>query len=285
MKETAYGKINLGLSVLGKRSDGYHQVDMIMQSISLADSITFVPAETFGVETDNPQLPCDGSNLMVKAARAFAERTGQPVPYHLICIKLIFLAAGLAGGITDAAAVVRGLNAFSGCPLEQEELETLGAALGSDIPFCIRGGTQRARGRGEEMTVLPPAPWLDLVLVKPRDLGVSTAWVYGEIDRVDRRETADIDRVERAIRQGSREALLESMANDLEQVTLARYPRLQALAGELSRLGAEKVMMSGSGPTLFGIFPDRERAAGAGAELQENHLDIQIELAHTVQEE
>ena len=285
MKETAYGKINLGLSVLGKRSDGYHQVDMIMQSISLADSITFVPAETFGVETDNPQLPCDGSNLMVKAARAFAERTGQPVPYHLICIKRIFLAAGLAGGSTDAAAVLRGLNALSGWPLEQEELETLGAALGSDIPFCIRGGTQRARGRGEEMTVLPPAPWLDLVLVKPRDLGVSTAWVYGEIDRVDRRETADIDRVERAIRQGSREALLESMANDLEQVTLARYPRLQALAGELSRLGAEKVMMSGSGPTLFGIFPDRERAAGAGAELQENHLDIQIELAHTVQEE
>lgn len=285
MKETAYGKINLGLSVLGKRSDGYHQVDMIMQSISLADSITFVPAETFGVETDNPQLPCDGSNLMVKAARAFAERTGQPVPYHLICIKRIFLAAGLAGGSTDAAAVLRGLNALSGCPLEQEELETLGAALGSDIPFCIRGGSQRARGRGEEMTVLPPAPWLDLVLVKPRDLGVSTAWVYGEIDRVDRRETADIDRVERAIRQGSREALLESMANDLEQVTLARYPRLQALAGELSRLGAEKVMMSGSGPTLFGIFPDRERAAGAGAELQENHLDIQIELAHTVQEE
>ena len=285
MKETAYGKINLGLSVLGKRSDGYHQVDMIMQSISLADSITFVPAETFGVETDNPQLPCDGSNLMVKAARAFAERTGQPVPYHLICIKRIFLAAGLAGGSTDAAAGLRGLNALSGCPLEQEELETLGAALGSDIPFCIRGGTQRARGRGEEMTVLPPAPRLDLVLVKPRDLGVSTAWVYGEIDRVDRRETADIDRVERAIRQGSREALLESMANDLEQVTLARYPRLQALAGELSRLGAEKVMMSGSGPTLFGIFPDRERAAGAGAELQENHLDIQIELAHTVQEE
>ena len=174
---------------------------------------------------------------------------------------------------------------MSGCPLEQEELETLGAALGSDIPFCIRGGTQRARGRGEEMTVLPPAPRLDLVLVKPQDLGVSTAWVYGEIDRVDRRETADIDRVERAIRQGSREALLESMANDLEQVTLARYPQLQALAGELSRLGAEKVMMSGSGPTLFGIFPDRERAAGAGAELQENHLDIQIELAHTVQEE
>ena len=285
MKETAYGKINLGLSVLGKRSDGYHQVDMIMQSISLADSITFVPAETFGVETDNPQLTCDGSNLMVKAARAFAERTGQLVPYRLICIKRIFLAAGLAGGSTDAAAVLRGLNVLSGCPLEQEELETLGAALGSDIPFCIRGGTQRARGRGEEMTVLPPAPRLDLVLVKPQDLGVSTAWVYGEIDRVDRRETADIDRVERAIRQGSREALLESMANDLEQVTLARYPQLQALAGELSRLGAEKVMMSGSGPTLFGIFPDRERAAGAGAELQENHLDIQIELAHTVQEE
>lgn len=285
MKETAYGKINLGLSVLGRRPDGYHQVDMIMQSISLADSITFVPAEAFGVETDNLQLPCDGSNLMVKAARAFAERTGQPVPYRLVCAKRIFLAAGLAGGSTDAAAVLRGLNALAGHPLDLEELEKMGAALGSDIPFCVRGGTQRARGRGEKMTLLPPAPRLDLVLVKPRELGVSTAWVYSEIDRVDRRETADIDKVEKAIRQGSRQALLDSMANDLEQVTLARYPQLQALAGELSRLGAEKVMMSGSGPTLFGVFPDRGRAAGAGKKFQENHLDVQIELAHTVQEE
>ncbi|MGP2528465.1 4-(cytidine 5'-diphospho)-2-C-methyl-D-erythritol kinase [Acidaminococcus sp. LBK-2] len=285
MKETAFGKINLGLSVLGRRTDSYHQVDMIMQSISLADCINFVPAEAFGVETDDPGLPCDGSNLMVKAAWAFAQRTGKPISYHLTCAKRIFLAAGLAGGSTDAAAVLRGLNDLSGKPLDRAALEELAASIGSDVPFCLYGGTQRARGRGERMTVLPAVPRLDMVLVKPRDLEVSTTWVYGEIDKIPGREPLDIQGLERAIRQGDRQGILDRMGNDLEKVTVARYPVLRKLKEQLQGQGAEKTLMSGSGPTVFGIFPDRETAGRAAESLKKQAGDLQIELAHTVQEE
>lgn len=285
MERTAYGKINLGLRVLGKRPDGYHEVDMILQSISLADTITFAPADTFSLETDRPDLPCDDSNLMVKAARAFAQATGCSAAYHLSCTKRIFLAAGLAGGSTDAAAVLRGLNDLCGSPLDRAGLERLGATIGSDVPFCVYGGTQRGRGRGEQMTVLPAAPILWLVLVKPRELGVSTAWVYGQIDKTTDREPADLDGLEKALRQGDRKQLLALMANDLERVTLRAHPELQALKEAIAVQGAEKVLMSGSGPTLFGIFAGREEAQQAADRLREIERDAQIKIAHTVQEE
>ena len=285
MERTAYGKINLGLRVLGKRPDGYHEVDMILQSISLADTITFAPADTFSLETDRPDLPCDDSNLMVKAARAFAQATGCPAAYHLSCTKRIFLAAGLAGGSTDAAAVLRGLNDLCGSPLDRAGLECLGAAIGSDVPFCVYGGTQRGRGRGEQMTVLPAAPLLWLVLVKPRELGVSTAWVYGQIDKPTDREPVELDEMEKALRQGDRKQLLALMANDLERVTLRAHPELQALKETIAAQGAEKVLMSGSGPTLFGIFAGREEAQQAADRLREIERDAQIKIAHTVQEE
>lgn len=285
MERTACGKINLGLQVLGKRPDGYHEVDMILQSISLADTITFTPAETFTLETDRPDLPCDDSNLMVKAAKAFARATGRSIAYHLVCTKRIFLAAGLAGGSTDAAAVLRGLNDLSGRPLDRQSLEALGATIGSDVPFCVYGGTQRGRGRGEQMTVLPAAPLLWLVLVKPRELGVSTAWVYGEIDKTTDREPVDLDGLEEALRQGDRKKLLALMANDLELVTLKAHPELQAMKKAIAATGAEKVLMSGSGPTLFGIFAGQEQARRAASVLREQYRDAQIEMAHTVQEE
>lgn len=285
MERTAYGKINLGLQVLGKRPDGYHEVDMILQSISLADTITFTPAPDFGLETDRPDLPCDDSNLMVKAAKAFARATGCAINYHLACTKRIFLAAGLAGGSTDAAAVLRGLNDLCGRPLDRAGLERLGATIGSDVPFCVYGGTQRGRGRGEQMTVLPAAPLLWLVLVKPRELGVSTAWVYGEIDKATDREPVDLDGLEEALRQGDRKRLLALMKNDLEQVTLKAHPELQDLKKAIAAQGAEKVLMSGSGPTLFGIFASRDEAEKAARRLREIERDAQIEIAHTVQEE
>ena len=285
MERKAYSKINLGLSVLGRRPDGYHQVDMIMQSISLGDTIIFAPADRLELVTDNPDLPCDGTNLMVKAALAFAQKTGKSADWQLTCAKRIFLAAGLAGGSTDAAAVLRGLNDLSGQPLDRPALEELAAAIGSDVPFCLYGGTQRARGRGEQMTVLPPVPRLDLVLAKPRDLGVSTAWVYREIDRIPGREPLDIRGLETAIRRGDRQGILDRMGNDLEKVTVARYPVLRKLKEELEALGAEKTLMSGSGPTVFGIFPGREGAEQAAEALGKQEVDIEIEVAHTVQEE
>lgn len=285
MERTAYGKINLGLRVLGKRPDGYHEVDMILQSISLADTITFAPAQTFGLETDLPELPCDDSNLMVKAARAFAQATGHSINYRLACTKRIFLAAGLAGGSTDAAAVLRGLNDLSGRPLDRSGLEKVGASIGSDVPFCVYGGTQRGRGRGEQLTVLPAAPLLWLVLVKPRELGVSTAWVYGEIDKTTDREPVDLDGLEKALRRGDRERLLALMANDLEAVTLKAHPQLQELKETIGAQGAEKVLMSGSGPTIFGVFASREMAQQAAERLRTIKMDAQIKIAHTVQEE
>lgn len=284
MERKAYGKINLGLSVLGRRPDGYHQVDMIMQSISLADTVSFARGEGLSLVCDNPDLPCDGSNLMVKAARAFSAKTGLAVNWHLACTKRIFLAAGLAGGSTDAAAVLRGLNDLCGQPLDRQALEELAASIGSDVPFCLYGGTQRARGRGEKMTVLPPVPRLDLVLAKPRNLGVSTAWVYGEMDRTPGRVPLDIRGLENAIRQGNRQGILDRMGNDLERVTVNRYPVLQELKQELTALGAEKALMSGSGPTVFGIFPDRQAAARAAECLAGRRQDIQLEVAHTVEE-
>lgn len=285
MERTAYGKINLGLRVLGKRPDGYHEVDMILQSISLADTITFTPAPEFSLETDRPDLPCDDSNLMVKAARAFAQATGYSINYRLACTKRIFLAAGLAGGSTDAAAVLRGLNDLNGRPLDRSGLEKVGASIGSDVPFCVYGGTQRGRGRGEQLTVLPAAPLLWLVLVKPRELGVSTAWVYGEIDKTTDREPVDLDGLEKALRRGDRERLLALMANDLEAVTLKAHPQLQELKETIGAQGAEKVLMSGSGPTIFGVFASREMAQQAAERLRTIKMDAQIKIAHTVQEE
>ena len=284
MKQEAYGKINLGLKVTEKRADGFHTVDMIMQSISLCDTISLETAERFGMRTDDPSLPCDERNLMVKVALAFQRKTGCSLKVQLECQKRIFQAAGLAGGSTDAAAVLRLLNKYYGSPLSLEELETVGAEVGSDVPFCIRGGTQRARGRGELMTVLPAAPELQLVLLKPRELAVSTAWVYQEIDKVKHRQPQNIDGLEAALRAGDRKALLEQLGNDLEAVTLRKYPLLQEMSQALKDQGAEKVLMSGSGPTLFGIFPSGAAAQTAAQALRRQYPDAELLAARTVQE-
>ena len=280
----AYAKINLGLKVLGKRPDGYHGVDMIMQSISLADRISLEPAERFSVMTDLPGLPCDQRNLMVKAALAFQKRTGSSLKVHLHGEKHIFVAAGLAGGSTDAAAVLKLLNRYYGQPLTRTQLEELAAAIGSDVPFCVAGGTQRARGRGEEMQVLPAVPPFALVLAKPADLEVSTAWAYGRIDSHPPEQSPDIDGLEQAILSQNPEDIIARMGNDLEQVTVPAHPQLQELMQELQRLGAVKTLMSGSGPTVFGIFFQTDEALEAASLLKQKYKDIQIETAHTVQE-
>ncbi len=280
----AYAKINLGLKVLGRRPDGYHGVDMIMQSISLADTITLEPAASFAVTTDLAELPCDKRNLMVKAALAFQKATGCDLNVHLHGEKQIFVAAGLAGGSTDAAAVLKLLNQYYGEPLPRQQLETVAATIGSDVPFCIAGGTQRARGRGELMTVLPAVPDFHLVLVKPAALEVSTAWAYGEIDRKPPKNSPDIDKLEQAIVSQKLPDVLALMGNDLELVTVPAHPILQGLLTELQELGAAKAMMSGSGPTVFGIFFQAEAAAKAAGLLKQKYRELQIETAHTVRE-
>lgn len=280
----AFAKINLGLKVLGRRPDGYHGVDMIMQSISLADRISLEPAEDFSVTTDLPELPNDKRNLMVRAALAFQERTGCGLKVHIHGEKRIFVAAGLAGGSTDAAAVLKLLNRYYGQPLTRQQLEALAADIGSDVPFCIAGGTQRARGRGELMTVLPPVPEFFLVLAKPAELAVSTAWVYGEFDKVPPSEELSMNCLEQAVRHRSMPELLSAMGNDLQRVTAAKYPLLQELMDSLRESGADRALMSGSGPTVFGVFSQAAKAAEAACLMKQKYNEIQIETAHTVQE-
>ena len=179
--ETAYAKINLGLDVLGTRPDGYHEVCMVMQSVSLADTVTLEPHEGLCVVTGKDDLPGDDTNLAWKAAMLMASRFGQKPDVKITLDKRIFMAAGLAGGSSDAAAVLRGLNRLWQLNLSVAELEALAAEIGSDVPFCIAGGTQLSEGRGTDLTVLPSPEETVIVLGKPK-IAVSTAWVYREFD-------------------------------------------------------------------------------------------------------
>ena len=184
--EAAYAKINLGLDIIGKREDGYHEVSMIMQSVGLCDEVIISPGSGEGkieISTNIPELSCGSDNLAYRAAALLAKHAGIIPNVHIALNKKIFLAAGLAGGSTDAAAVLRGLNKYWQLQLENHELERLAALLGSDIPFCIEGGTMLATGRGEILTKLADLPQAIVVLAKPRQLEVSTGWVYQHYNR------------------------------------------------------------------------------------------------------
>lgn len=268
MEVFANAKINLSLDVLGIREDGYHEVKMLMQSIGLADRITLEPREAGIVLcTNRPYLPCDGRNLAYRAAELFFEVTGIQSGLFINIIKRIPVSAGLAGGSADAAAVLTGLNRLFGTRLGRRRLCELGATLGSDIPFCILGGTALAVGRGERIHRLPSLPRTYLVLVKP-PIGISTPKIYQELDSrtIDRRP--DTDRLIDLIKKKEVGALAAEMVNVLEPVCTFFEPRIAKLREELLHLGAQGARMSGSGPTVFGIFESYEKAEAAAAALR-----------------
>ena len=200
--ETAYAKINLGLDVLGKRADGYHEVSMVMQSISLADTVTLEKHSGLVVQTGRSDLPGDSSNLAYKAAMLMAERFNKTPDVKITLDKHIFMAAGLAGGSSDAAAVLRGLNRLWQLGLNAAQLEQLAAEIGSDVPFCICGGTALAEGRGEILTPLPEPQEAVIVLAKPQQ-AVSTAWVYKEFDSLKEPQHPDIGTLKAALLKGA----------------------------------------------------------------------------------
>ncbi len=282
MKEKAYAKINLGLQVLGNRPDGYHEVDMIMQSVSLADEIEFTAAEDFLLTTNNPMLPCDESNLAWKAAKIMADLTHRKPNVHIHIKKEIFMAAGLAGGSTDAAAVLRGLNKFWHANLSIEELEKIGAKLGSDVPFCVAGGTIRATGRGEILKPLPNVPLMWLVLAKPYNLDVSTAWVYKNMDARHPGEKYFIDPLETAIVKQDKKSIISNMGNVLESVTIPAYPVIAEIKTAMLSAGVLAALMSGSGPTVFGLVADKASAEAAAVVLQANTA-LHVAVARTIQ--
>lgn len=255
----AKAKINLTLDILGKRDDGYHEVEMIMQAIDLADIVTLEDAEDIIVETDLAELADDRTNLAYRAAELLRDTYGKGRGAHIRIEKKIPLAAGLAGGSSDAAAVLLGLNELWGLDRTTDELTALGARLGSDVPFCMIGGTMLATGRGEILAKVPSLGAYPLVLVKP-PLGVSTAAAYGgyRAENVAVHPTAE--RMTQALASGDITRIYEAMGNVLETVTIPLRPEIDEIKRALIEAGADKAMMSGSGPTVFAFVKTTEEA-------------------------
>ncbi|MCL6638445.1 MAG: 4-(cytidine 5'-diphospho)-2-C-methyl-D-erythritol kinase [Firmicutes bacterium] len=263
MKIFAHAKINLTLGVLGKRPDGYHEVEMVMQSIALHDTLQIrKQAAGISLTVAGADLPGDGNNLVFRAASLLQAKTGNKSGVHIHLAKRIPVAAGLGGGSADAAAALRALNMFWRLGLSPAELMDLGAALGSDVPFCLLGGTAIARGRGELLTPLSARPKFGLVLVKPA-ARVSTARVYGAYGAFSgsfQKPRPDCAAMAAALAQGDPDAVARCLANDLEPVTAAMHPEVRRIKEKLLAAGATGALMSGSGPTVFGLTGDVDSA-------------------------
>ncbi|AOZ92822.1 4-(cytidine 5'-diphospho)-2-C-methyl-D-erythritol kinase [Paenibacillus crassostreae] len=252
--EKAPAKINLMLDVLHKRPDGYHEVEMVMTMVDLADRLEMVelPRDTIIISSQVGYIPLDEKNLAFQAARLIKDRYDVKRGVHIHLDKKIPVAAGLAGGSSDAAATLRGLNRLWGLNIPMIELQELGAELGSDVPFCVTGGTALATGRGEVLHSIcnPPQCWV--VLAKP-PINVSTQEVYTRLrsDQISKHPSA-ADMIA-AIQSGSFQEVCEQLGNVLEDVTLKLHPEVQQLKEAMMRLGADGTLMSGSGPTVFGL--------------------------------
>lgn len=261
----ANAKINLTLDILGKRPDGYHEVSMVMQEVSLHDTLTMERSEggirlSIAIEGQKGNLPADETNLCWRAAALVQQEYGIEDGVEIHLVKRIPMAAGLAGGSADAAAVLKGMKQLFGLDMDEARLCELGARLGSDIPFCIMGGTMLATGRGEILTRLPGFPRTHVVLAKPA-VGVSTAWAYKTYDAGYHGPHPDTEAMVEAIRQGDRTKAAGLLCNVLEGVTAQEHEIIGQYKALLLEHGALAAMMSGSGPTVFALAGD-ENAAG-----------------------
>lgn len=250
----APAKINLSLDVLHKRSDGYHEVEMIMTTIDLADRIELspLPEDEIRISSLNRYVPDDQRNLAYQAAKLIKERFHVKKGVMIGIEKVIPVAAGLAGGSSDAAATLRGLNKLWDLGLTLDELAELGAEIGSDVSFCVYGGTALATGRGEKIAELPPPPPCWVVLAKPY-IGVSTADIYGRLD-VKAIKHPHTGAMIEAIRNGDFDGICSNVGNVLEDVTLKLYPEVEQIKDHMIRFGADAALMSGSGPTVFSLI-------------------------------
>lgn len=257
--EKAYAKVNLTLDVLGKRPDGYHDLRSVMQTISLCDDI-FIDIETgkdWALLCEKEGIPCDSRNLAWKAARVFFDHFGQePNGITIHVVKRIPSEAGLGGGSADAAAVLRALNCHYGNPFSPDALAELGAQVGSDVPFCVLGGTAMVEGRGEHVRKIKDMPSCYFVICKP-DFSASTPVLYRKLDEMGIREHPDSIAMEDAVITGNLDAVATNLANVFEDVVGADYPELYQIKNTMGRLGAIGQLMSGSGSSVFAIANDR----------------------------
>ena len=264
IERKAYAKINLGLDVTGVREDGYHIVKMIMQNVDLYDTLTFEDNDSGEIvlTASTDKIETDERNLICKVARQLKDKFNvkQGVTMHLV--KRIPVAAGMAGGSTDGAAAYLALNELWGLNLSKKELCELAVSLGADIPYCIIGGTALAEGIGEELTAISDMPTCHLVIAKPA-IDVSTGWVYKELDSREGIKHPDIDGVKAAIDEGDLNKMCALIGNVLEEVTASKYKEVGQLEEILRKEGAVGAFMTGSGPTVFGVF-DKKDAAEAG---------------------
>ncbi len=275
--QRAYAKINIGLDVLRRRADGYHEVKMIMQTVDIYDELVLERRKEPGIELrmDNSELPSGGDNLICRAADLLFREKKITEGVNISLTKRIPIAAGMAGGSADAAAALRGLNELFDMGYSLKELQALGVGLGADIPYCLAGGTMLSEGIGEILTPLPAPPAAHLVIAKP-DINVSTAFVYGNLHADRLAWHPDIDGMIAALQKGDLDGITGRLGNVLETVTVKAHPVIEQIRELLRKQGAENALMSGSGPTVFGIFKEKETAARAAEAVERGRLAKQI---------
>ncbi len=275
----ALAKINLGLDVVRRREDGYHEVRMIMQTIHLFDRLE-ISKNTSGqitMETNLAFLPTNENNLVCKAAKLLTDEFGIKDGVHVWLHKHIPVAAGMAGGSTDAAAVLYGMNRIFDLGLSKEELMERGVKIGADVPYCVMRGTALAEGIGEKLTKLPPMVKCPVLIAKPQ-INVSTKFVYENLKLDADTAHPDIDRLVADIREKNLTKIAADMGNVLETVTIPAYPVIADIKENMLQNGAVNAMMSGSGPTVFGLFEKEADAVQAYEAMKRSGLAKQIYL-------
>lgn len=275
----ALAKINLGLDVLGRREDGYHEVRMVMQTVHLFDKLQLKKTEggRIQVETNLYYLPVNENNLVYKAAKLLKDEFGIADGIFIGLKKHIPVAAGMAGGSSDAAAVLFGMNRMYKLGLSNQELMDRGVKIGADVPYCLMRGTALAEGIGEKLTPLRPVPKCHVLIAKP-PISVSTRFVYENLKLDEQTAHPDMDGLLSAIETGDLKGMAKAMGNVLETVTVPHYPVIGQLKTIMMQQGALGAMMSGSGPTVFGLFEDKAAARKAMEAIRKENLAKQVYL-------
>lgn len=269
----AYGKVNLGLDVVRRREDGYHEVKMIMQTVELHDGLTFcdTDADAIEIETNSADIPVTEDNIIYKACELMRRTYGITKGVRVKLDKQIPVAAGMAGGSTDAAAALVAMNRLFDLNLTEEKLMELGVKIGADVPYCVMQGTALSEGIGEVLTAVSPMPDCYIAIAKP-PVGVSTKWVYQNLKVSELERHPDIEGMVDALKSGDLRGVADRMENVLETVTIPEHPEIEKIKNIMKDRGALNSIMSGSGPTVFGVFEDKDMAQDAVRCLQDMGL-------------
>ena len=279
MRLRALAKINLGLDVVGKRDDGYHEVRMIMQTIQMYDVLEIEKKKEPGIvlTTNIPYVPTDERNLVYKAAKMLMDEFKIKDGVNIYINKRMPIAGGMAGGSSDCATTLMGINQLFELGLSKEELMERGVKLGADVPYCVLGGTAIARGIGEVLTPLPAPADCHVIIAKP-PVSVSTAYVYGHIKPLKITKRPDIEAMAQSIKDGDLKKMASLIYNVMEDVTVGEYPIISEIKQVMLDNGALNSIMRGRGPTVFGLFDDKEKAQQCVKTLEEKGLTQQLYL-------